>query len=562
MALAWQNTRWAEALINTLVVCGVQHFFIAPGSRNAPLSMACLRLSHSLGTRCHTFFDERSLAFCALGAAKASDTPTVVITTSGSAVANLLPAAVEASQLALPLILLTADRPEELIGVGANQAIAQPGLFSHFVRYAQNLPLPDDEDVPEQLALLAQQVLTSLRHTPGPIHLNVPLREPLYVEPSELDSAPSAWPVVDKPILPEWLSAREPATDVAPILLTSPTVLVAGELQPEEAEVVLKLAEALQLPLLADIGSQLRQRQHPNVLPVPHFLAQTGMLDAVQSIVQFGGRLVSKPLNQWLESTSAPRYLFSASAALLDPSGRAVQRQVCAVDWPALLPDTLPDQTVFNQKLLATGAELSRIVGNCTQSMFSEYSVADTLSKLLPADHALMLGNSLSIRLFDQVAVQREQSNRVYCNRGASGIDGLIATSAGLALVDRHPVTAMIGDMSALYDLNSLAWLRNVTQTMVLVVLNNDGGQIFSMLPAAQQTDVFDAAFLQPHGLDFRDFCAGFGVSYQQVSSESAFRQSYQQVCGQPGGHVIEVTVPSHAFRAHHALIQSHVHGR
>lgn len=556
MALAWQNYRWAEALINTLAISGCRHFFIAPGSRNAPLSMACLRLAGQRDFTCHTHFDERSLAFAALGAIKAGDAPAVVITTSGSAVANLLPATVEASQLGLPLILLTADRPPELIDVGANQAIQQPGLFSHFVRWSTDLPLPAAQDTFSGLQALANRLADIRQRHPGPVHLNVPLREPLYADFSTPDPRFPSWPVVAKPP-----SALSDSARLSLQPLTPPVLLVAGQLNSAQADAVLATAEAGQFPVIADIGSQLRLRDHPLIVPAAHYLAQSSQLfNRAGTVVQFGGRLVSKPVNQWLASTSAKRYLISEGEQRLDPDGNAHQIQLRASDWPALISADTDEQTAFNQQVTGAGFTLSQQLQTQVAGCFSEFSVIQSVSELIPAGQALMLGNSLAVRLFDQIALQRPQAPVVFCNRGASGIDGLIATSAGIALAGTRPVTAVIGDLSALYDLNSLAWLRRLRQTFVLVILNNDGGQIFSMLPAAQQTDVFDDAFAQPHGLEFGSICSGFGIDYHQVNAVDLFRQRYRQACAAERPCVIEVTLPNDAFYTHQASLQRQIH--
>jgi len=553
MSQAWQNYRWAQALLNTLTLVGCRHFFIAPGSRNAPLSMAALRMADAnADVHCHRHFDERGLSFLALGAAKASQKPVVVITTSGSAVANLLPAVVEASQLDIPLFLITADRPPELINCGANQAIVQPGLFSHFVRLFDELPLPlNASDATNRLSQSADRWLAKLSTTPGPIHLNVPLREPLYADTQQPDDS--------YPVLPPVSinHANIPVSESLPaVTLTAPIIIVAGQLNSHEANTVLAIAEHHDWPILADIGSQLRLRNHPNIVSATHFITQTSSLAGVNTVVQFGARLVSKPVNQWLEHFDGAYYLLSNSPQKLDPSGKA--RQICVdyPDWANQLIKNGDNPKQFSADLRLKGATILKRVEQCVRSAFSEYSVAQILSEVVPNEHYLMLGNSLSIRVFDQVAITRSSAPIIFCSRGASGIDGLIATSVGLTLANKQPVTAVLGDVSMLYDLNSLALLRQIQQTFILVVLNNDGGQIFSMLPAADQHDVYERAFTQPHGLGFADFCRGFDIRHYSADNAASLTEHYREACVANEACVIEVTLPATAFKDHHALLQ------
>ena len=553
MSIAWQNYRWAEALLHTLTLIGCRHFFIAPGSRNAPLSMAALRMADANPTlRCFGHFDERGLGFLALGAAKASEQPVVVITTSGSAVANLLPAAVEASQLDIPLIIVTADRPPELINVGANQAIVQPGLFSHFVRLFDDLPLaPETAKVSELFSHSAARWQTSLRENPGPIHLNVPLREPLYADIHQPDSGypQHPWATVSGDV--SLVSSPSCALN-----LSTDTVIIAGQLTGTEAKAVLAISEQQGWPILADISSQLRLLEHPNVISTAHFIAQTKTLDDVDSIVQFGGRLVSKPLNQWLDRFTGNYVLISASPQCLDPSGKAQQIRSQWPKWASYVADNRSEKGQLNQKLQLKSANIEEKVKTCVGSLFSEYRVAQTLSELVPSNHLLMLGNSLSIRVFDQVATTRIKPPDIFCSRGASGIDGLIATSVGLSIAKQQAVTSVIGDVSALYDLNSLALLRQIQQTFILVILNNDGGQIFSMLAAVDQTDVFDRAFSQPHGRNFADFCQGFAVQHRLVDNIESLSEAYLAACLLNEPCVIEVSLPPNAFTHHNARLQ------
>lgn len=547
MVTAESNYRKAGFIVQELLRLGVRHFFVAPGSRSAPLSMVLLRIAkqHS-GVQCHLHFDERSLGFAALGVAKACRKPVVVLTSSGTAVANLLPAIVEASQLEMPLIALTADRPARLINVGANQAIEQPGIFSHFVRTCLNLP----EQKPEPFAdvLFGVQV-----RSPGPVHLNVPFEEPLY---SELRDVPdillsdTSFHYADKPQKHERVSIEG-----------ADCLILAGSLTPEEASVVLTIAEENNIPIVADADSQLKQHAHPLVLSAGHYVIRTIAEQPPECLLQFGGRIVSKPVNQFIAKFSGDYRLVTQSSGVLDPTGNANQVQLDAPQWRDTFVFHLHKQSEFTDAVLTQNEKHDSMLQQCLGNMFSEYQCVAALSNLLPEAHDLFLGNSLAIRLYDQVAVTKKYSTRIYANRGASGIDGLLATSAGIQLENQQGMTVLLGDLSALYDLNSLYWFRHSKLNCVIVILNNDGGQIFSMLPAVNQTDVFAQAFEQPHGLDFKDFASGFGLKFQSVSSLDKFISTYETATEHAGTTVLEVRLPSDAFKTHHALIQKAMYG-
>ncbi|TCS39725.1 2-succinyl-5-enolpyruvyl-6-hydroxy-3-cyclohexene-1-carboxylic-acid synthase [Reinekea marinisedimentorum] len=549
MTLAEQNYYWAEQIVCALRGCGAQHFFIAPGSRSAPLTLVLLRLAEVLpDVYCHTGFDERSLAFAALGVVKASGLPAVTVTSSGSAVANLLPAMVEAQQLQLPLVALTADRPAYLIGVGANQAIHQPGIFSHFVAFECSLPLPDGPLAAAGLQL-SRHLHGSMRQQPGPVHLNVPFAEPLYPD--------SRLPLRAVPVS----TAPAPAKLVRPaniIDVHGECLIIAGSLNIAQAQQVLKLAEALQAVVIADITSQLRQLQHPRVLANSYELCTTEqpLLNQFKTVLQFGGRLVNKPVNQFLAQYPGCYWLINEHDQLLDPTGLAQCRRIPAAHWPLAFKQAGMATTTLQQQLIARSVDIAGHLAEQWQRQYSEYHCLHLLSGLIPAEHLLFLGNSLTIRLYERTAECRERYPEVFSNRGASGIDGLLATAAGLQLARGQPLTVIVGDLSALHDLNSLYWLKQAGQTLVLIVLNNDGGQIFSMLPARQQKDVFEQGFEQPHGISLAAIAAAMGLTSEQVAATEQLAEAYQKACRRAGATVIEVLLPRDAFIRHHRALQ------
>ncbi|MCG5499430.1 2-succinyl-5-enolpyruvyl-6-hydroxy-3-cyclohexene-1-carboxylic-acid synthase [Ectothiorhodospira lacustris] len=533
------NEAWAHLLIDRLYQHGVRDICLAPGSRSAPLSLAAARYRDDhpdLGL--HTHFDERGLAFLGLGLCKAGQRPVALITTSGTAVPNLHPALVEAFQTHQPLVAVTADRPEELVGCGANQAIVQPGIFQSHTRAALNLPPPDATLSGGWLAQQLDAVLARLRGPDrGPVHINVPFREPLYGTSDSIDFGP-------------WL-ADVPPVEMSPPphpgfslhRLREPVIFVAGQLDTEEAEAVLALAETASVPILADIGSQLRLREHPCVLAHPDLLlAITHVrrrLKAMHQVVQFGGRITSKRINQWLACFQGQYWLVSPHEDGLDPEHHATQIQ-------ASIPEFCNQLRVPPQRGLGIESLQSQLSEHLELTLtypFSEPAAARIIADMIPENMLLLPGNSLSIRLLDMVA-RPGRGNRCITNRGASGIDGLVATAMGLAMGHPAGATLLIGDLSLLHDLNSLALAPRCHHPLIIVVLNNDGGGIFNLLPAAEQKEHFQALFQLPHGLTFRSAAALFGLAYANPDSAAGFEKTYSDACRKGGVTLIELNFP------------------
>ncbi len=540
------NEAWAYVLMDRLHRGhGVQDVCIAPGSRSAPLVLAAARYSrdHS-DVALHSHFDERGLAFYALGLAKSARRPVAIVTTSGTAVANLHPALVEAFEDHRPLIAISADRPEELHGCGANQAINQRGIFATHVRGELRLPSPDPSWSAGRLGRELDGVLSRLRGVDaGPVHINVPFREPLYGAPGQQDF--SAW-LADL----EDGSHGNPARALEPAGLgglAGPLLLVAGRLEAEEADAVLALGQRCGIPIVADIGSQLRLLHDPAVLEGPDllFASPRGLaaLEGVEQVLQFGGRLTGKRLNQWLSAFDGQRWLISRHSSYLDPEHRAVAIQA---DIPAFCRKlVVSPQTDLG--LTSIARELSARVDGFLVESFSELAAARIISEEIPPAMALLPGNSLSIRLMDLFARARF-GNACVTNRGASGIDGLLATACGFIQRYAGGVTLLLGDLSLLHDLNSLALAARSPRPLVIVVLNNDGGGIFNLLPAKEQGEWFETLFQLPHGLNFQYAAVQFGVRYACPASAPALRAEYVEACARQGCTLIELRfAPGHS---------------
>ena len=553
------NRLWADLLVEELVRSGVDFFCVAPGSRSTPL-VAALASNRKADSLVH--FDERGTAFAALGYARATGRPAAWITTSGTAVANGLPAVVEAATDGVPMLLLTADRPPELRQTGANQTIDQPDIFGGYARWRFDLPAPDLEiDPAVVLTTVDQAVYRAQRSPKGPVHLNLMFREPFLPNPeSEGDS--DSGPV-------SWLGSGEPYTRYAPTKLTvnegeiehlwealrpvKRGLVVAGRLESQaQGKAVARFAEALGWPLLPDISSQMRLGGDSGVT-APYYdalLADDEFRERYEpeAVVHFGGRALSKRLEQYLaHARPSPYVVVRENPFRLDP-GHQVTRSVETdiVGFCDAIAGVAAEHTADEAgPWLGSWIEASRKVGEYLDDVSGEAEelreplVARLISRHIPAGDGLVLASSMPIRDADTFAAHDGPAVSVIANRGASGIDGTVATAAGVARGLGVSVTLLIGDLALLHDLNSLAMLRDLK--VVVVVINNDGGGIFSFLPIAGQRKFFEPYFGTPQDVSFEPAASMFGLDYELPETLPDFVDAYRAACSRDTSTVIEI---------------------
>jgi 2-succinyl-5-enolpyruvyl-6-hydroxy-3-cyclohexene-1-carboxylate synthase len=549
------NRLWATLIIEELVRSGVDFFCVAPGSRSTPLVAA---LAENKSARSLVHFDERGTAFAALGFARAAGRPAAWITTSGTAVANGLPAVAEAATDGVPMILLTADRPPELRQTGANQTIDQPDIFGDYIRWRFDLPAPEAAVDPAMVLTTVDQAVYRSRRAPGgPVHLNLMFREPFLPEDREEGlSAPDRWsesgepytryattrPAVERDEIERLWEALRPVER---------GLVVAGRLPSrKQGEAVLRLAESLGWPLLPDAGSQIRLGARSESL-VPYYDA---LLDSQpfkethvpQAVLHFGGRAVSKRLEQFLtRSRPDPYVVVRENPFRLDPGHRVTHSvEADILDFCAALAK-VAERRPLTASWTAGWREASEKVDQSLDRLFEEIVelneplVARLISRHIPEEHGLVVASSMPIRDLDTYSATDGAPAPLAANRGASGIDGTVATAAGFARGSGRPLTLLIGDLALLHDLNSLAMLRDLP--VVVVVLNNDGGAIFSFLPVARHKAFFEPYFGTPQGVSFEHAAAMFGLRYERPSSATEFVETYRAACERGAPTLIEV---------------------
>lgn len=537
MSVSAFNRRWAAVILEALTRHGVQHVCIAPGSRSTPLTLAAAENSALIP---HTHFDERGLGHLALGLAKVSKQPVAVIVTSGTAVANLYPALIEAGLTGEKIILLTADRPPELIDCGANQAIRQPGMFSTHPSQTLSLPRPS-QDIPARWLVSSIDNAMGQLHSGG-VHINCPFAEPLYGEMDEtgLDwqQALGNWWQSDKPWLREALHLESEKQRDWFFWRQKRGVVVAGRMSAAEGKKVAEWAQMLGWPLIGDVLSQTGQ-------PLPCADLWLGNAKAVselnqaQIVVQLGSSLTGKRLLQWQATCEPDEYwLVDNLTGRLDPAHHRGRRLVCDIGrWL----EQHPAET--RQSWCEAIPQLSKQawqVADEQRESFGEAQLAHRISQYLPEQGQLFVGNSLVVRLIDALG-QLPAGYPVYSNRGASGIDGLISTIAGVQRGSAKSTLAIVGDLSALYDLNGLALLRQVSAPLVLIVVNNNGGQIFSLLPTpAEERERF---YLMPQNVNFEHAANLFSLRYQRPENWAQLEDALHGAWRQPLTTVIELVV-------------------
>jgi 2-succinyl-5-enolpyruvyl-6-hydroxy-3-cyclohexene-1-carboxylate synthase len=565
------NYYLAQMTIDWLRGRGLRRMAISPGSRSAPLAVAAS--THSALTS-KIIIDERAAAYYAVGAARATGVPAGVICTSGTAVANLFPAVVEAYQSRLPLVLLTADRPEELQNCGANQTIDQQGIFGRYAA-AVTIAAPDRSSDPS--AILDQLDQASVEMSHGPIHINMRFREPLApVEESydhdAMSKAAAAWLNVHdrRAISPSADDLWRLVSDIIPLIQHSRRgLIVAGPEAPHRASAkVADLARRLGWPVLGDILSQQRGRVGENgCAAYDLYLDVPGCVERLSCdlILHIGGLPTSKRLNEFLARQKGIPYIkIQDHDRTVDPDRLETHRLVAPLE-PFL--DALIDriESAGAKEHLSSWLRIEKKTAEKLAECFAgdrltEPSVAYHLGGLIDEREALFLSSSLPVREAESFMDLEGRNVMIGCNRGASGIDGVLASACGFAAGSGRPTTLLIGDLALLHDLNSLPIAAESAPPVVIVVLNNGGGGIFDFLPMARFPELLDRCFTAGHRLTFDSAAAMFGLPYHRPSSVTELTAAYRSAHEAGKSSVIEIMIDHRENVGEQGRIRTAVH--
>ena len=572
------NHLWAGLLVEELVRQGTTFFVVCPGSRSTPLAVA---VGQNPRAEALVHWDERAAAFVALGWGRATGRPAAVVTTSGTAVANLLPAAVEADAAGVPLLLLTADRPPELRETGANQTVRQPPVFQDVARWSLDSPVPTT-DVP------ARWVLSTAAHAahraavpPGPVHLNLPFREPLGGAADGTDVAAylagvDRWTSNIRPYThnrrvgntPVWIGLDPFVKRLSAV--ERGLVVFAESHSAYDVEPARALAGYLGWPLLADVTSQARWGGKPN--PVAHYdLALTASefsrAHRPDAVVLIGGRPTSKRLLRLIEVAQPDPFLvIQTRPTRLDPVYSTSERVVVSGLGEAVYalirslrrvrPEPADSSPWLAQwERASVISETAAIAEMVEDGGLSEPWIARRVASHDMDTGALVLAASMPVRDMDTFAPAHAYTGTVVSNRGASGIDGTVATAYGVARATARvdldadepdkPTFLLVGDLALLHDQTSLALLRT-GPPVVVVVVNNDGGGIFHRLPiaggaGALDAETFERFFGTPHGLGFEDAARQVGLAYYRPETMPAFEAALDEAVRSGASALIEV---------------------
>jgi 2-succinyl-5-enolpyruvyl-6-hydroxy-3-cyclohexene-1-carboxylate synthase len=531
-----------RALCDEFARCGMTHACTSPGSRSTPIVLSLVREAR---IRCFSHIDERSAAFFALGAAKALGRPVAIACTSGTAAANYAPAVIEAHEARVPLIVLTADRPPELRNVGAGQTTDQLKLYGSAVKWFVEVGV--HEATPASLRWIRQLACrayaTATQGSPGPVHLNLPLREPLVLEqslPPDSSGRADGGP---------WVSTSAPASAVAePTLRPLPArgVVVAGRYErgPALGQAAARFAERASYPLLADPLSGARHgpaaiARYDLLLRDEEFTRRA----CPELVVRVGDLPTSKPLRNWLASLpDVDQLALDPEDAWQDPAA-TLSARVRADPIPTLdawTPATPADPDWLAAWRAADDAATEAIEAALGGEL-SEPLVAARLSDWLPPEATLFVASSMPIRDVELYFGARALAPRVLSNRGANGIDGTVSSAFGVAAATDGPVVLLIGDVALAHDIGGLLAARRLDLRLTILLLNNDGGGIFHFLPVAGQHDAFEEHVATPHRLDFAHAAALYGLGYERPTSADELRAALERSLAGGGADIIEV---------------------
>jgi 2-succinyl-5-enolpyruvyl-6-hydroxy-3-cyclohexene-1-carboxylate synthase len=576
MGLGDVSLACATALVDALAQRGVRHACLSPGSRSTPLALALARDDR---IRTHVHLDERSAGFFALGIAKATGAPVALACTSGTAAAEYLPAVVEASQSRTPIVVLTADRPPRLRGTGANQTIDQTDLYGRYARAYLEPPVPaTDADVSAWHDTGIRAVAAAVGSPVGPAHVNCPFDEPLVPERAPVATPPHS---EDETGLEERGieedAARESLESFLGTYAGRRGVITLGSLPPPRTLSLLTLGTLLGWPVLAEPLSGLR-------------------LDAggAGRALAAGQLLIGDP--RWLDRhrpdvvvqvgaapTTRTTQTFVAGSSLVvvdrehldpDPEHRAERRILvdpelfAAVAWEKRAEDrpAVPDgwMDAWRQADLLARASVDRVLDRWIEPF--EGRVARDLAAFLPQGALLCIGSSSPVRDLDTFMAPRRPPRvwtapdllRVIGNRGASGIDGFISTALGVAVAGSGPTYALMGDLTFLHDAGALLWLGRAEVDLVIVVLENGGGELFSLLPQRELPELREL-FVTPHRVDLGAVCAAAGVGHERVRRSEDLLPAVQRGARARGIRIVEVMIDPERGRDRRAEVRAAV---
>ena len=501
------NLNWSQRISDTFYALGVKHICICPGARNTPLTLSFIKNKKFIST---SHIDERSAAFFALGLSKKTGSPSIIITTSGTAVANLYPAIIESNYSKTPIIALTADRPKHDIGVGSNQAIDQKNIFNNNVKAFIDLGLPnkDLDLLQNKIINIFNSCIGTFDSPPGAIHINTPFDEPLI---EDVDNIQKIYIKKIKSKLNYKYSPDLRNTSI------DNSLIICGEINANESlDQILDFSEYVDAPILVDPTSNLRfYKKHKNIISNYNFF-----IDKIEKspniIFRFGRKPTSKVLLNFLKNHKNV-YLIDRYPDFNDSANHKIKS-----DYESFLNYIKSSyEKINNNPFLTSFNKYQDKISNLIDLSSKDFTEGIFIHKLLsqiPSNSNILLGNSLAIREVDDICLNINKNHNIFCNRGASGIDGLVSTMLGISYASKITSNidlAILGDLSFFHDMNGLHFLINNKINTKFLILNNNGGQIFSKLDISKfDIPNFEKFWITPLNIDLKIIAQLYGVDY------------------------------------------------
>lgn len=539
-----RNILWADLFVEQLAACGVKYACISPGSRSTPLTYA---FSHNRKIKKYLIIDERSSGFFALGLAKSTNSPVAVITTSGTATAELYPAIVEAFQQRTPLIICTGDRPPELYGCGANQTINQINIYGNHIRKFFNAGIPsiNESKLKSVKRIAAEAFNISLIMDRGPVHVNFPFRKPFEpdsftneVDTSFLKKVHSIDYKEKNPV--NSYSEKKIASAFKKINYTEKGIIVCGPGEQSKAfyKLLNRFSAKTKFPIFADSSSSARFINNKYIITnYNSFLRLDDFIKKYdpELILQFGAAPTTKHFLEFFEKSKAEKILINEFGDLLDPS--RTSNVIIKIQPEHFLRNFIEGN--FDSKSVPVYSNsikvLDKIINNVRNRFIAkskfpfEGRIVTELLSIIPSGSNLIVSNSMPVRDLDYFAEAAKNNIKVYSNRGASGIDGMNSTALGIAASSKRKTILITGDLSFYHDLNGLLTGRNYKIPIIIILVNNNGGAVFEMLPIKRQKNIFNEYFKTPHNLNFKKIVHGYDGHFMNIKNWKSFRTEFSK---------------------------------
>lgn len=563
------NEQSAKYIVQELVRLGITQFCIAPGSRSTPLAIAA---QENAFTKTTIHYDERSLSYFALGYGKATHTPACIIVTSGTAIANLYPAVIEAYYSHTPLFILTADRPPELQSIGANQTIDQNKFFSNHTRFESTIPPANPYFSKGCLgSLLSQAYFRSINGPSGPVAINFMFREPFFSQSKKpkihelQEPTPHTKPYFSKRVLPE-----EDFQSIANEIDSSEKgLIIVGALQSnEEVESILDLAMQIQWPILADPLSTVRAiGRDASIIPYyNHILQSTHAKEKLipSSILYLGGQLTSKPLSKWLKASNPKKYYHVGNFPdRHDPENLVSDKIEMEIStFCSLLKQYTrgrdPSRWFSLWKEYSLHVEETIVDFLDSYPSMTEPYVLHSLQKEASENTSFFFSNSLPIRYADTFFFPKSQKGMAFGNRGSCGIDGILSTALGVAKA-KGRVTAVVGDLAFLHDVTALSLIKSENLPITFIILNNFGGGIFHFLPIAEKKQHLETLFATGHSQEITNIVKAYDIPIHKVVDHDGYHNAVEHGRNTDGPLIIEVISNRQANWDFHQEIETHM---